>query len=471
MEPHLVKSAMLRGAKIRFDCKFLRYDENPEDGLITSLVEDQVTGTRFRVISKYLCGADGAGSYVAHQAELPFHTLSTGGVALNLWYEADLSHIYKRDPGLLHAVALPLEENPSWCARGVNVVVQRHSEFVMVMQAAFGASNADVSQEDAVKQLKKMIGDDSVDIRVKGMYRWKINESYAEVTRKGNVFCLGDAIHRHPPGNGLGSNTCIQDAYNLAWKLAYVIQGKAGAGLLDSYDRERQPVGKRVVRIANDTFRLHHALYNALGLLESSVEKRKAALDELEEASPAGIQRRAAVAKAREAVYDEVTGLGAELNQAYLSRAVYLKDESDPSPTWEEGSAGVRYHKISTYPGSRLPHAWLKPLHSGERVSTHDVAGKGTFTLITGIGGANAWQAAALAVQAALKVKVQVRSIGPGQQYGDMYYMWEKRRGVDEDGAVLVRPDRTVAWRSKRLSPDTCDEDLKRVIKSVLAVV
>jgi 2-polyprenyl-6-methoxyphenol hydroxylase-like FAD-dependent oxidoreductase len=72
---------------------------------------------------------------------------------------------------------------------------------------------------------------------------WGNNKMYATRYRHGRVLCAGDAVHRHPPSNGLGSNTSIQDAYNLAWKLALVLRGQAGEGLLDSYDAERAPVG------------------------------------------------------------------------------------------------------------------------------------------------------------------------------------------------------------------------------------
>ena len=74
---------------------------------------------------------------------------------------------------------------------------------------------------------------------------WGNNKMYATRYREGRVFCMGDAVHRHPPSNGLGSNTSIQDAYNLAWKLAYVLRGAAGPGLLDSFDAERAPIGRR----------------------------------------------------------------------------------------------------------------------------------------------------------------------------------------------------------------------------------
>ena len=68
-------------------------------------------------------------------------------------------------------------------------------------------------------------------------------------------FCMGDAVHRHPPVFGLGSNTCIQDAYNLAWKVAMVTKGKASPDLLETYNNERQPIGHWLVKWSNELLR------------------------------------------------------------------------------------------------------------------------------------------------------------------------------------------------------------------------
>src|SRR5471030_1674687 len=80
---------------------------------------------------------------------------------------------------------------------------------------------------------------------------------------------MGDAVHRHPPSNGLGSNTSVQDSYNLCWKLALVLQGKADPALLRTYDDERAPVGKQIVLRANKGFEEFGSIFAALGLLET----------------------------------------------------------------------------------------------------------------------------------------------------------------------------------------------------------
>ena len=83
---------------------------------------------------------------------------------------------------------------------------------------------------------------------------------------KGKVFCAGDATHRHPPSNGLGSNTSIQDGFNLAWKLAYVLKGKAGEDLLQTYSNERAPIAKQIVTRANQSIGEFGPIFESLGL-------------------------------------------------------------------------------------------------------------------------------------------------------------------------------------------------------------
>lgn len=263
-------------------------------------------------------------------------------------------------------------------------------------------------------------------------------------------FCLGDAVHRHPPLNGLGSNTCIQDAYNLAWKIAYVMKGKADKKLLESYSLERQPVGASVITRANQGLRDHVPVWEALGMMDPSLEVRRKDYAQLSEATPEGKARRAKLQAAIKGTAHEFHGVGVEMNQRYESKAVYLEDES-PRPSLP--SDPVLEHEITTYPGSRLPHAWLNTKLPGKQISTIDLAGHGQFCLLTGIGGQK-WRDAAKIVGMQLGIDINAYSIGWNQDYNDVYFDWAERREIDEEGCVLVRPDRFVAWRAKSMVSD-----------------
>ncbi|KAH0847693.1 hypothetical protein FOPE_01033 [Fonsecaea pedrosoi] len=268
--------------------------------------------------------------------------------------------------------------------------------------------------------------------------------------------------------NGLGSNTCIQDAFNLGWKVAYVLKGLAGPELLESYSVERQPVGQGVVARANQGFNDYGPLWDNLGILEDDIEKRKEIWYEFAQDSPQGRRRRQVFQKTLHATKSEIQGLGIEMNQRYTAphAAVYTDDEESQSPP-AFAKDPIRHYEPSTYPGCRVPHAWLTTLVPGKKISTIDLCGKGRFTIFTGIGGREAWRGAAERVRRELKTPIDVFAIGHRQDFEDVYMDWAQLRGVDEDGAVLVRPDRFVAWRSQNV-PDDCGDRLVAVLRRVL---
>ena len=278
-------------------------------------------------------------------------------------------------------------------------------------------------------------------------------------------FCFGDATHRHPPFNGLGSNTCIQDAFNLAWKIDYVMSGRAGPKLLDSFSKERQPVGVDVITRANQGLRDHIHWQTALGMLEPDAARRREIQAEFDDPGEKGRRRRQEFQKAIETTTTEFHGLGIEMNQHYESDAVYQDDQGPPPPLLEDM---VKMHQVTTYPGRRLPHAWLNTRSPGKRLSTIDLAGHGRFCLLTGPGG-QGWKLAAATVSEAFGVSIASYSIGWKQDYEDVYFDWVRRREVEEDGCVLVRPDRFVAWRSRSMIPDPA-KILQEVMRKVLAL-
>lgn len=285
-------------------------------------------------------------------------------------------------------------------------------------------------------------------------------------------FCLGDAVHRHPPFNGLGSNTCIQDAFNLAWKLAYVYKGLASPCLLDSYNVERQPVGAGIIARANQALRDHVHVWEALGALPSDISERRKMFRELSEDSPEGKKRRHSLREAIKGVGHEFHGLGIEMGQHYTGSAIYDGDESEPfTPLGRAVSDPVYYYEPNTYPGSRLPHVWLNKAVPTTPTSTIDLAGHGRFVLFTGIGG-DAWKTAAKRISNDMGVQIDAHSIGYRQDWEDVYFDWEALSGVDESGAVLVRPDRFVVWRAPEVldSADKCTARLTRVMRSVLGL-
>ena len=320
-----------------------------------------------------------------------------------------------------------------------------------------------------MSRVRDFIGDDSIPAEIINTSKWAINEIVAEKysSDSGRIHCLGDAVHRHPPFNGLGSNTCIQDAYNLAWKIAFVLRGNAGQNLLTTYSTERQPVGHGVITRANQGLRDHLACWEALGLTEKTLEESTRAFHELKAPTKAGSKRRRAFRDAVDGTAHEFHAVGQEMNQRYDGPGVYFDDE-DARPQLPEDA--VLYYQIGTYPGSRMPHAWVNTRKPDVPISTQDLAGKGRFTLLIGPGdGDGLWKRAASEVGQKLGVQVQCTSIGYGCDWEDVYFDWERRREVEDDGCVLVRPDRFVCWRSKAMPEDPVGK-VEQVLRSVLCL-
>jgi 2,4-dichlorophenol 6-monooxygenase len=265
---------------------------------------------------------------------------------------------------------------------------------------------------------------------------------YALENTRGRVFCMGDAVHRHPPSNGLGSNTSIQDAWNLAWKLAHVLKGKAGPSLLESYNSERSPVAKQIVTRANQSITEFGPIFDALGLLSTKdPEQMKANMAKLRDNNPTAVAQRDALRKAIAFKAYEFNCHGVELNQRYESSAVV--SDGTPEPEWKRDKE--LYYQASTRPGAHLPHVWVFDRDHRE-VSTLDIVGKGKFTVLTGIGG-EAWAAAAKEIAAESGLDIVAHVVGPHRDYEDFTGDWARASEIEEAGCLLVRPDQFIAFR------------------------
>lgn len=240
----------------------------------------------------------------------------------------------------------------------------------------------------------------------------------------------------------------------------YGTLGLASPKLLETYSLERQPVGIEIVNRANRSFDAQQEVWKSLGLLTPDASVRKQNLAELAESTEAGRLRRKAFRESMHGTRMEFHALGTEMGQRYQSSAILLSaGDEDNERNWSERDVDTQALEYlpSTQPGRRLPHVWLNTICPKDvPTSIHDLAGKGTFTLFIGHGG-EAWREAAARVLKSVRVEVKVYSIGFGLDWEDVYLDWERLRGVEESGCVLVRPDRFVAWRGAEV---LADEDL-----------
>jgi len=474
----LIQYAEAHGFEVRWNTRLVSFEQDLEKDVVISTLENTVTGETYKVKSRQLAGADGPESTVVRQANLPLVAGPGTGFVTTVWMEAELGHLVDHNRGLLNYLDRPDKPQPDFGVMGVSHFIKPWNDWDISLFPHPSYTELKATNEEIIARAKELVNEENAEYKIKDVSVWKFEEVHAEYFSEGNVHGVGSSVHRHPPFGGLGISTCLEDSFNLGWKMAAVLQGKADKSLLKTYNDERQPAGEYIVKRTNENGRLNFALFGMMGFMgELGVDTRAERRALLREDSEAGEAFRAQFRKAIKDLEDEHHGLGAMMNQWYKSSAVYADDETEP-PNWPED-----FHErsknlyTSTYPGWRVPHAWLTPKQESlgprlPKVSTRDVVGHGRFTILTGIGGKAIWSPAAEAVAKVIGIDIHVASIGFGQDYGDTEHRWHEVREVGEKGAVLVRPDRTVAWRAK--SPVGDDEattaKLQLVMNSILGL-
>jgi hypothetical protein len=370
---------------------------------VTSRIRDLASGRAFEVRSRYLLAADGAGSRV--RKALGIEPVGPARLAsfVMIHFEAQLRPWVAERPAVLYWTTAP-------GATGTFVAHDIDSTWVYMHGFDPDREAADdYTEERCLGIVRAALGTGEPKLAIRTIRTWTMTAQVAERYREGRVFLVGDAAHRFPPTGGLGLNTGVQDVHNLAWKLAAVEAGWAPATLLDSYETERRPVASE----------------------NAAVSQRNAArLLEVYRAVETGGDVAAAIANQAE----HFDMLGLQLGFRYEKGA--LLPDAGPQP--RPGNP-VREYVPSGAPGARLPHAWLRP-----GVSTLDLVPHDRFLLLAARDGA-AWIDAA-----GQGAQVPLASLRLGADVPDPGGAFAARLGIEPDGALLVRPDQHVAWRSLR---------------------
>lgn len=433
-------------AKVLFGHELMRFEQ--DNAGVSSVMKDLQSGEEFEVRSQYLCGAD-RGRTLNPKLGIELQGPSNLVDMVSTHMSADLSKYISDDSPLIRWFANP--EGGSGWGSGVMVAMgpkkfDRHSE-EWVFHFAFRPDDPDFNEGDIVPRIRHLLRIPDLDINVHKVSHWIVEAVLATKYRGGRCLILGDAAHRHPPTTGLGLNSGIQDAHNLAWKLSAVLKGQAGDGLLDSYEQERRPVAARNTRWALMTFMNHVVTDAGFGLIPGAPPELNAfQITTLMSDTDEGEWFRARADEVVGTQRMEFQAHDMELGFRYDGNAV-VPDGTEPPPRGRMGDI----YTPTTRPGHRLPHAWLTK--DGQRVSTHDLCGRGRFVLITGAKG-DTWKAAAKAATERHGVKVEVVCVGAPGQAEDRENTWSKLRQVEEDGAILVRPDVHIGWRAAQAPAD-----------------
>ena len=459
MEPLLYKTACSRGTQSRMSTQYLSHIED-EDGVLSTCL-DKLSNKEIKIRSKYLVGADGGNSKVAENIDLPFEGKMGVGGSMNILFKADLSKYVAHRPSVLYWVLQP-GADIGGIGMGLVRMIRPWNEWLIVWGYDINQPAPKVDKDFATKVARDLVGDPELEIDLLSVSTWTVNNMYAKKMSKGRVFCAGDATHRHPPSNGLGSNTSIQDGFNLAWKLAYVIKDKAGAELLDTYSIERSPIAKQIVTRANQSIAEFGPIFEALGLTDTQDPvKMKKNMDERKQNSPKAEKQRQALREAIAFKKYEFDAHGVEMNHRYKSNSVLT--EGDKEPEFKKDKE--LFYQPTTYPGARIPHAWVYD-KKGVKHSLLDLCGKGNFSIFTGIGGEQ-WLKAAKNIETQLGIKIQCNIIGPDQDFEDHAGEWSSIREISDSGLILVRPDQHICWRSKDMMSNS-SEKLMDVMKKIL---
>ena len=461
MEPLLYSTACKRGAQGRMSTEYVSHIQDA-DG-VTTMLRDRLSGREFEVRSKYLVGADGGNSLVAEHIHIPIEGKMGVGGSMNILFRADLSKYVAHRPSVLYWVMQP-GADVGGIGMGLVRMIRPWNEWLIVWGYDINEPAPEVDEEFATGVARQLVGDPELEIELLSANVWTVNDAYATHMQKGRVFIMGDAAHRHPPSNGLGSNTSIQDAFNLSWKLAAVLKGQAGDALLDSYSVERAPIAKQIVTRANQSIGEFGPIFEALGMTGGEdIEKIKASMDARTNAGVDGEKQRSAIRDAIAFKKYEFDAHGVEMNQRYKSAAVVTDDQMEPAFDLD----AELHYQPTTWPGARLPHVWVFDRDSGAEVSSLDLCGKGLFTVLTGIGG-EAWIDAAAAVGAEMGLEIVAHVIGPRQPHVDHVGDWARASEISDTGCLLIRPDQHVGWRAADMTSDP-EGELRRVLKTILA--
>ena len=465
LEPLIKSHAEARDAsRIRFSCELVEFTQDAEG--VTAKVRDVNTNQTETIRAKYMVAADGGrtvGKTLGVAMEGPTKLITQ----ISVHFEADLSQWIPDDRVLLNWLK-PMHR------QGVSVIVPmgpdkwgRNSPEWSLGLPRMPFDPLSFSDEEAADEVRKILGVADLPIKVRCVSEWVVEGVLAERYRVGRVFLAGDAAHRHPPTTGLGLNTGIQDAHNLAWKLALATKGNAGDKLLDTYEAERRPVGAFNVEWALNAFFNHMLLeMGVVAVHPNNLTEVQTpghvigAVQGLFADSANGRMRRDRLATIFGTQAIEFFAQDVELGFVYDSSAIV----KDGTPAPARPADGQLYIPTSR-PGHRLPHCWLD--RSGEKLSTHDLTGRGAQFVLIVRGQSQAWRVAAEAASAATGAKIKTVFVGRGGDVLDTEARWSELSGTQDDGAVLVRPDNMVAWRSAAL-PNDASAKLTRGLRDVL---
>lgn len=461
LEPILRHQAeQLAPGRVQFHHELVALEQTTNGVIATILNKD--TNETYHVSSTYVLACDG-GRTVGNLLGIEMQGLRKAASQVSFHISTDFSQWNSDDDVLIRWVGMPhLGLQVVMVPMGPKTWGSRSEEWVVHLNYPY---NDPRSLDDATveQDLRDALGVADHPMTIHKISRWASEGIVAERFSDGRIFLCGDAAHRHPPTGGLGLTSGMHDVQNICWKLALVVQEKASEKLLTTYEVERRPVVERnVQRSLENAIQWGHT-WRELGLSDpaKTTEERWTHLSKLWSSDPADSDFKTLARDLFAHHSMEFQEQNVEYGYTYKSSAV-VPDGTDALPNPDD----IRLYISDTRPGHPLPHAWVEKT-IGSKISTVDLVAPNAFLLIAGEEGNN-WCEAAVDIATALGVPLKTIRIGhTSGDYLDVNLSWLKQRRFSSSGAILVRPDRFVAWRAFEATSNP-RETLQAVFHSIL---
>ncbi|HDR3648682.1 TPA: FAD-dependent monooxygenase [Bacillus anthracis] len=393
LEEIMLQEARTLGGELSFYHELVSYEQN-EQGVIAT-IRNRETEKESVIHCDYVIAADGAKSKIREQLGISTEGRGTiGGYYMNIYFEADLSEFIQGD-----AFGFSMVLHPEVLGALIPVDNERRWIYHVSYDPLKGERPEDFTIERCKQIIQTAIGSTNVESEIVSVLPWEATESTATKFQDNRIFLVGDSAHIMPPTGGFGSNTGIQDAHNLAWKLAAVIKGKANPKLLETYHEERYPIAKLTT-------------YYASSLLFRAANREESSLNIMD-------------------------GLAVTVGYQYSSKAII--DDSDNPHRMDSVELNGR-------PGTRAPHFF--GTYDGKEISILDLLGN-DFVLLT-ISENRTWAEYVQNVSSTLGINIKFYSVGLRGDFIAQEDIFSKLYGIENGGAVLIRPDAFIGWRLEK---------------------
>lgn len=412
-------------ASILFSHELVDFTQNSSG--VTLRVLNRITEEQETLHATYLVAADGANSRIRQQLDITMEGPTDIGRYCNVYCDIDLSQWTKHRPAIAFMFA-----DPTLTGRFL-ASVDGANRWIVGMRFKPDQTKDDFSDEYCINEIRRVTNLPELRVNIRAKNFWTMGAQNAVAYRKDHVFLVGDAAHRLPPTGGFGMNTGIQDAHNLAWKIAFVLKYNIADTLLDSYFTERHIIAKQNIDWSLENSKRHSDIAQAIKdgdmiTLENKLQEQNRNLNYA----------------------------GLDLGFIYHSDAIISEND-------QTISASIYEYVPTTLPGSRAPHVNLQK--NGVPISTLDLFEK-EFVLLVGSDG-QAWEKAVAALIKERQFPLLCYRVASDGDLQDVEGIWQLTYEIDNTGTVLVRPDGHVAWRSKTIVKDPLTS-LKSVLNKIL---